>query len=100
MFSSALVTRNWNSVKFSIPFHNSLLADVHSKKGQSSFLRLQCCVCVCVCVGVYSSDYIYIYIITAVLQGHAVAQLVEALRYKLEGRRFDSRWCNWNFSLT
>jgi len=27
-------------------------------------------------------------------------QLVEALRYKQEGRRFDSRWCHWNFSLT
>ena len=25
---------------------------------------------------------------------HAVAQLVEALRYKLEGRGFDSRWCH------
>ena len=32
--------------------------------------------------------------------GHAVAQLVEALRYKLEGRGFDSQWCHWNFSLT
>ena len=32
-------------------------------------------------------------------RGHAVAQLVEALRYKPEGRRFDSRWCHWNFSL-
>ena len=31
---------------------------------------------------------------------HAVAQLVEALHYKLEGRGFDSRWCHWNFSLT
>ena len=31
--------------------------------------------------------------------GHAVAQLVEALRYKPEGREFDSRWCHWNFSL-
>ena len=30
---------------------------------------------------------------------HAVAQLVEALRYKPEGRGFDSRWCQWNFSL-
>ena len=30
----------------------------------------------------------------------AVAQLVEALRYKSEGRGFDSRWCHWNFSLT
>jgi len=30
---------------------------------------------------------------------HAVAQLVEALRYKPVGRGFDSRWCHWNFSL-
>jgi len=33
-------------------------------------------------------------------RGHAVAQLVEALCYKSEGRGFDSRWCHWNFSLT
>jgi hypothetical protein len=33
-------------------------------------------------------------------QEHAVAQLVEALRYKSEGRGFDSRWCRWNYSLT
>jgi len=32
--------------------------------------------------------------------GHVVAQLVEALRYKPEGRGLNSRWCNWNFSLT
>jgi hypothetical protein len=25
---------------------------------------------------------------------HAVAQVVEALRYKSEGRGFDSRWCH------
>jgi len=25
-----------------------------------------------------------------------VAQLVEAPRYKPEGRGFDSRWCHWN----
>jgi len=31
---------------------------------------------------------------------HAVAQLVEAMRYKPEGRGFDSRWCHWSFSLT
>jgi hypothetical protein len=30
----------------------------------------------------------------------AVAQLVEALRYKPERRGFDSQWCHWNFSLT
>jgi hypothetical protein len=35
-----------------------------------------------------------------VLLGHAIAQLVEALRYKSEGRGFDSQWCHWNFSLT
>jgi hypothetical protein len=29
-----------------------------------------------------------------------VAQLVEALRNKPEGRGFDSRWCHWNFLLT
>ena len=33
-------------------------------------------------------------------KGHAVAQLFETLRYKPEGRGFDSRWCHWNFSLT
>ena len=33
-------------------------------------------------------------------RGHAVAHLVEALRYKPEGREFDSHWCHWNFSLT
>ena len=31
---------------------------------------------------------------------YAVAQLVEALRYKPEGGGFDARWCHWNFSLT
>ena len=31
---------------------------------------------------------------------HAVAQLVETLRFKLEGHGLDSRWCHWNFSLT
>ena len=32
--------------------------------------------------------------------GNEVAQLAEALRYKSEGRGFDSRWCHWNFLLT
>jgi hypothetical protein len=26
--------------------------------------------------------------------------VVEALRYKPEGRVIDSQWCHWNFSLT
>jgi len=33
-------------------------------------------------------------------RGHAVAQLVEALRYKPEGRGFVSLWCHWNSSFT
>jgi hypothetical protein len=31
--------------------------------------------------------------------GYAMMQLVEALRFKPEGRCFDSPWCHWNFSL-
>jgi hypothetical protein len=31
---------------------------------------------------------------------YAVAQLVEALCYKAEGRSFDTRLGHWNFSLT
>jgi hypothetical protein len=29
-----------------------------------------------------------------------VTQLIEALRYKSEGRGFDFQCCHWNFSLT
>ena len=35
---------------------------------------------------------------TLVLRGHAVAQLVEALRYKPAGRGFDSRRCRGSHS--
>jgi hypothetical protein len=38
---------------------------------------------------------------TVIIRGTLlVAQLVEALRYKPEGRWLDSPWCHWNFSLT
>jgi len=49
-------------------------------------------------VNTVTSIYKLVYYI--ILHGHAVAQLVEALRYKPEGRGFDSRWCHWIFSLT
>ena len=39
---------------------------------------------------------VFRYIMISV-RGHAVAQLVEALRYKPEGRGFDSRWCRLEF---
>jgi len=32
--------------------------------------------------------------------GHEVARLIGSLRYKSEGRGFDSQWCQWNFLLT
>jgi hypothetical protein len=31
--------------------------------------------------------------------GYAVAQIVEALRYKPKGQGFDLRWGHWDFSL-
>jgi hypothetical protein len=40
------------------------------------------------------------YVDLFILWGHAVVQLVEALRYKSEGRGLNSQWCHWNFSLT
>ena len=33
-------------------------------------------------------------------RGHAMELLFEALCLKRKGRRFDSRWCRWNCSLT
>jgi len=53
--------------------------------------------------GVRYSTYKFYYrnrVACIYIWGHAVAQLVEALRYKPEGRGFDSRWCYWIFSLT
>jgi hypothetical protein len=47
-----------------------------------------------------SSSYLFITASAILVWGHMVAQLAEALRYKLEGRGFYSRWCHWNFSLT
>ena len=32
--------------------------------------------------------------------GDRCKTVVKVLRYKSEGRRFDSSWCHWNFLLT
>jgi hypothetical protein len=40
------------------------------------------------------------FMLTGPREEEEVAQLVEALRYKPEGRGFDSRICHLNFSLT
>ena len=39
-------------------------------------------------------------ILCLLMWGYAVAQLVEALRYQLEGRGFDYQWGHRDFSLT
>jgi len=41
-----------------------------------------------------------VWILGLTLVNVTVGQMVEALRYKLEGRGFDSRWCHGKFSLT
>ena len=41
--------------------------------------------------------FTYTYIIK---WGARCGVVVKALRYKPGGRGFDSRWCNWNFSVT
>ena len=33
-------------------------------------------------------------------EGDRSGTVVKVLCYKSEGRRFGSRWCHWNFSLT
>ena len=55
--------------------------------GNMMMMMMMMMVVVVVVVVVYMLFYL-----TSV--GHTVAQSAEALRYKTEGRRFDSRWCH------
>jgi len=43
---------------------------------------------------IYRDLFLIFYFVVVNMWGHAVAQLVEALRCKPEGRGFDSRWCH------
>jgi len=46
----------------------------------------------------FTVEYVEVYMkikFVNIYWGHAVAQLVEAMRYKTEGRGFDSRWCHF-----
>jgi hypothetical protein len=43
---------------------------------------------------------VFIYFMHISLSGAPGRVVVEVLRYKPEGRGFDSRWCHWNFLLT
>ena len=49
------------------------------------------------CLLIISAWQLSFYSTTKNYLWHVVAQLVEALRYKSEGRGFDSLWCHWNF---
>jgi hypothetical protein len=54
-------------------------------------------------MGLIQYSYVFIFklqIQLVPIKTYAVAQLVEAMCYKPEGRGFDSRLCHWNFSLT
>jgi len=44
--------------------------------------------------GTVTNDYQHAYIKIETLRGKTPTELVEALRYKSEGRGFDSRWCH------
>ena len=48
----------------------------------------------------FSASLHAVHVTSLLRQWHPLAQLVEALHYKSEGRGFDSRWCHWNFPLT
>jgi hypothetical protein len=78
------------------------------------WVRFVCFLCCVIGITLYSKKPLPIFIVRNITwhitlfifysiiecMGYAVAQLVEALRYKPIGRGFDSRWCLWNFSLT
>jgi hypothetical protein len=46
---------------------------------------------------VLTKTFIITLITITKMLGHAVVELVKALRYKPEGRGFDFRWCHWDF---
>ena len=58
------------------------------------------CVTVCCVLKIETASSSEILVPFRETWGYMVAKLVEALRYKPEGRGFDSRWCHYNFSLT
>ena len=70
------------------------------------YLYIHIYIYICVCVYIYRYRYLYIcvyiyiyidiYIYIYTHMGHALVQLVEALLYKPDGRRFDFQWCHWN----
>ena len=65
-----------------------------------SFAVPYSCLLFSICVAYAEAGLLVLMYLICSLWGNTVAQLVEALRYKSEGRGFDSRWCHWNFSLT
>jgi hypothetical protein len=79
---------------------------IGNSQGSNRACDLSSCANCCNCYVVFSHEIRIVtsFRITNLLRRkfwrHAVAELVEALRYKPEGRGFDSRWSHWHFSLT
>ena len=47
------------------------------------------------------TEFLYTYsLYTLENIGYRGGTVVKVLRYKSEGRWFNSKWCHWNFSLT
>jgi len=74
-------------------------------KGMNGWIPVSCLWCISAPLRfnhakIVSGAFLHFVIISVGSRGHAVAHLVETLRYKPEGRGFDSRWCHWDFLLT
>jgi hypothetical protein len=81
-------------------WHKSCVVDVHAYLGEIrtvslSYGKIENSGLKCVMTVTVNVKTLLLLLLLLLL-----AQLVEALRYKPEGRGFDSRWCHWNFSLT
>jgi hypothetical protein len=69
-----------------------LLSSSSSSSSSTSGKMKKTTLCLCQRMKQY---FLNLFLVSAKMQGHAVAHLVEALRYKPEGREFDSiRWCH------
>jgi hypothetical protein len=71
---------------------SAVVADITQEHFQT-FLRLQ------VLRRRHNLQFVIYYYVSITVGGRGGA-VVEALRFKSEGRGIDSRWCLWNFSLT
>jgi hypothetical protein len=70
------------------------------KSTTGNTVKCQVVVAVVVVVVVVVVILFVVFLFAVIVTCYSVGQLVEALRNKPEGRGFDSRWSEWNFSVT